>query len=139
MILNLVLALAVLAAIAGCIARNWTAGALLASFIVSMILCNLIEFNVVLWAGIDIMVIAFVWKHRARTDNLILALFAPVFVLYGLRLAGNEQAWVSQAIAGIVALQMLLTFPVQWVRPVLRKWAKFNRDYDPWGDLRAYA
>lgn len=141
MIIDALLALAVLAAIAGTLTKNWTAGALLASFIVSTILCRMgTEFNIVLWVGIDLMVIAFFARwHMPRADWLILALFAPVFVLYGLRAANAEPSWEPQANAVIVALQMFLTFPAEWVLPILRRWRRFNKDYDPWGDLRAYA
>lgn len=107
-ILNIVLALAVLSAIAGCLTRNWTAGALLASFAFSMALCRSgVPFNFVLWVVIDLVVILFVIrKDMSRRDLTIIALFAPAWTLY----LFQPLMW-SQAVAALVAAQMLLTFP----------------------------
>lgn len=136
MIIDVLLAVAVLAAIAGTLTRNWTAGALLASFIVSMILCRIgAEFNLVLWVGIDLMVIAFVARrHMPRTDWLVIGLFVPVWALYIW-----WPQWGAQAIAVIVAVQMFLTFPAEWVRYAKREIGRFNRTWNPWEgmDLRA--
>lgn len=110
MIIDALLAIAVMAAIAGACTKNWTARALLASFVFSTILCRLgTEFNLVLWIGIDLMVIAFIARRgMPLIDKVVCALFVPAWALYLW-----QPSWGPQAVALVVAAQMLLTFPLR--------------------------
>lgn len=129
--------LAALAALAGAVKRNITAIALLASNTLGFAMCKLgVEFNAALWMVIDTAAIMFIVRPgMKRLDWIIVAPFLPViWPLYVL-----QPDWWAQAVIVIVALQMFLTFPAEWVLPILRRWRRFNKDYDPWGDLRAYA
>jgi hypothetical protein len=139
MILTLLLAIAVLAAVAGACKHNLTSYALLGSFGLSTALCWAgIPFNTALWIFIDSVVIACVLSsHAKRRDWLILALFPPAWAIYFL-----QPEWAPAAIDVIVAAQMLLTFPARrlgfplWLRA---RSTPFPRD--PFRDIdrKAYA
>lgn len=117
------LALGCLAAAAGAWAKNWTALALLASTIFSTALCETgVPFKPSLNLAIDMVVIMWIvigWANAVLKggygklrDVPILVLFAPIWALYFI-----EADWRSYAIDGLIAMQMLLTFPVK------RAWA----------------
>lgn len=131
------LCVAVLAAAVGAAMRNLTAIALLASFVVSEAMCQSgVPFNLAVWLLIDAIVLAVIIRRGMKLrDWIIVASFVPVWAIYVL-----EPIWTREGVGVIVAGQMLLTFPVRrlW-KPLLRQWARFNDNYDPWGDLKAYA
>jgi hypothetical protein len=135
--LDVLLAVAALAALAGAVTRNPTALALLGSNAFTIALCKLdVPFNFVLWVMVDLVVVLLVMRPTmTRIDVAILALFGPIWVLYIV-----QPDWWAQAVILGVSAQMFLTFPFcrLW-RPILRNWARFNDNYDPWGDLKAYA
>lgn len=111
------MAVATLAAVVGLLSGNKTAMVLLASTIYSSILCWAdVEFNIALWLSIDLIAILWIvvlWAdglgrgvYGKTRDIAILALFAPIWLLYFV-----EVDWRASAINFLIALQMLATFP----------------------------
>lgn len=125
--LDLLLVTGCLAAVAGAVARNLTAIALLASFAFSEALCKLgVPFNFVLWVVIDLLVIICIIRPDMRHRELVvLALFLPIWALY---IAWPQ--WGPQAIETLAAVQMLLTFPVRRAWAASRQWVARMRADD---------
>lgn len=122
-------AVGTLCAVMGCWRGNPTAMALLSSAIASSAYVGLVEggdigFHPVALIAIDILVIAWIllgWanavaqkKYGRRRDLIILALFVPIWPLYF-----DDRVWTADAIDVLVAVQMLLCFPI---RTLLAKW-----------------
>jgi hypothetical protein len=111
-------ALFAVAVLCGCIAAwagNRTAWPLLASAAASSLLIWAgVPFNLALWLLIDVAVIAAITSRPMSVrDTLVVVLFVPVWALYG-----ADLPYAGKGISVIVALQLLLTFPVR------RAWAK---------------
>jgi hypothetical protein len=113
-----IVAVGCLAAVAGVLAGNRTAYALLASAIFSTVLCEAgVPFRPSLWLAIDLAVIMWMvvsWaesvlqgRYGKQRDIAVLALFAPIWALY----FADWLDWRALAIDFLVAAQMLLTFP----------------------------
>lgn len=129
-----------LAAVAGIHAGNRTAYALLGSAIFSTVLCEAgVRFVPALWLAIDLTVIMWVlvgWadsvlqgQYGKRRDITILAIFAAIWPLYFI-----ETDWRHLAVDILVALQMLLTFPLRRTWDAARGW--IDRLSDDTGPLR---
>lgn len=117
---TLLLALGCLAAAVAVLAGNRTAMALLASTIYSTVLCELdVPFNVAFGLAVDLAVIMWIIVGWAETvlrggygkqrDVAILALFLPIWALYFL----PGLPWRPMAIDALIALQLLITFPIK--------------------------
>lgn len=114
------LALGCLAAAVAVLAGNRTAMALLASTIYSTVLCELnVPFHVSFGLAIDLAVIMWIivgWAESVlrggygkQRDIAILALFLPIWALYFM----PELAWRPTAIDALIAVQLLITFPIK--------------------------
>jgi signal transduction histidine kinase len=127
MILTLLLAIAVLAALAGAYRHNLTSYALLGSFTFSTGLCWAeVPFNLILWLVVDLVVILFMMRPEMnRRDLVILALFAPIWTLY---LA--QPTWAPPAVDCLIAAQMLLTFPVRRAHAAVKRWLETIQHHD---------
>lgn len=67
-----------------------------------------IDMTVILWIAIGWANAVLQGSYGKMRDVPILALFAPIWALYFL-----EFDWRSYAIDGLIAMQLLLTFPVK--------------------------
>lgn len=132
-------AIGALSAVAGIWRSNPTAMALLASAIVSSGYCGMVESGVweyrpVLLIALDVLVIIWIivgWadavakgRYGRRRDLAIIALFVPIWPLYY-----DNRWWTDEAIDILIAVQMLLSFPIRTLWAEARKrWPKLAKD-----------
>lgn len=125
--LTVIFWLAVACGLAGALARNRTAYALLASIAVCLVMEHYaVPFNFVLWVLIDLVVVLVIIRPAlSRTDVIVLALFIPAWVAYLL----PEYPRFAISFSVVVA-QLALTFPVEPLRRKLAGWAAPRRPGD---------
>jgi hypothetical protein len=109
---------AAIAAVAGALARDPAAAALLGSNAFTYALCLLgVPFNFVLWVVVDLMAMLFIIRRdMSRRDLVVLALYLPIWPCY---FEWNEVT--SRVVIVLVSVQMFITFPVERARGVASK------------------